>query len=71
MVRHGATGFMEEDLATAFFQALELDGDACIEFALDHSWERSTDRFLAAQAPIDWGSSSPEASETVVETGAR
>jgi glycosyltransferase involved in cell wall biosynthesis len=55
VVRHGATGFMEENLDKAFYQALELDGDACIEFALDHSWERSTDRFLAAQAPIDWG----------------
>ena len=55
VVRHGATGFMEDDLHKAFFQALELVGDACIEFAHDHSWERSTDRFLAAQVPMDWG----------------
>ncbi len=54
---------MEDDLASAFFQALELDGDACIEFALDHSWERSTDRVLAAQVPIDWDRSAPQASK--------
>ncbi len=50
----GATGFMDEDLRQAFFKALELDGDACLEFAHDHSWQRSTERFLKFQTQIDW-----------------
>lgn len=75
VVQNGATGCLDEDLSQAFFRALNLDGDACIEYALDHSWERSTDRFLAAQVPIDWGSSSPErarpaeSSESAAESG--
>ena len=57
VIRPGATGVMDEDLRAAFFKALELDSDACIEFALDHSWQRSTERFLSFQTAIDWGGS--------------
>lgn len=57
VVRQGATGFMDEDLRAAFFRALELDSDACIEFALDHSWQRSTERFLSFQTAIGRGGS--------------
>lgn len=53
VIQQGSTGFMDEDLHAAFFKALELDSDACIEFALDHSWQRSTERFLGFQKPID------------------
>ncbi len=54
LVVPGSTGYLDEDLRAAFFRALELDSDACIEFALDHSWQRSTERFLNFQTPIDW-----------------
>lgn len=54
VIRQGSTGVMDEDLERAFFGALELDGEACIEFALDHSWQRSTERLLSFQTPIDW-----------------
>ncbi|MEM1412498.1 MAG: glycosyltransferase family 1 protein [Pseudomonadota bacterium] len=55
VIRQHATGVMDEDLGKAFYKALELDGDACIEFAQDHSWQRSTERLLSFQVPIDWG----------------
>ncbi|HET6564770.1 MAG TPA: glycosyltransferase, partial [Xanthomonadales bacterium] len=45
----GSTGAMDEDLEAAIFRALALDGDACIEFAREHSWRRSTERFLSFQ----------------------
>ena len=40
---------MDEDLATAIYRALALDGEACIEFAQYHSWQKSTERFLKFQ----------------------
>ncbi len=58
LVIPGSTGYLDEDLASAFFKALELDSDACIEFALDHSWQRSTERFLSFQTQIDWSGGS-------------
>jgi glycosyltransferase involved in cell wall biosynthesis len=55
VVRQGSTGVLHESLDQAFFGALELDSNACIEFALDHSWQRSTQRLLGFQTRIDWG----------------
>jgi glycosyltransferase involved in cell wall biosynthesis len=52
VVVNGSTGILDWDLKKAILQALTLDGDACIEFALDHSWENSTKRFLSLQTPI-------------------
>lgn len=49
LVREGSTGALDENLEAAFFRALKLDGDACIEFALDHNWKKSTERFLQYQ----------------------
>jgi len=49
VIREGSTGAMDENLAEAVFRALRLDGEACIEFAQHHSWERSTQRFLKFQ----------------------
>ena len=54
VIRQGSTGVIDEDLARAFFGALELDSEAPIEFALDHSWQRSTERLLDFQTRIDW-----------------
>jgi hypothetical protein len=67
VVRDGSTGALDEDLRKAFFRALELDGDACVEFALDHSWDRSTDRFLGFQTCID---KDDEEAEDLEKTGA-
>jgi len=52
VVVNRSTGILDRDLKRAILQALTLDGDACIEFALEHSWENSTDRFLAFQTQI-------------------
>jgi len=49
LLTEGSTGAMDEDLRTAIFRALALDGEACIEFAQEHSWRRSTENFLLFQ----------------------
>jgi glycosyltransferase involved in cell wall biosynthesis len=49
VIQEGSTGAMDEDLAAAIFRALALDGEACIEFAQYHSWQKSTERFLKFQ----------------------
>lgn len=52
VIREGSTGAMHADLKKAVFKALTLDGSAGVEFAREHSWQRSTDRFLGFQVPI-------------------
>jgi glycosyltransferase involved in cell wall biosynthesis len=49
MLIEGCTGALDEDLRAAVFRALRLDGDACVEFAREHSWHRSTQTFLSYQ----------------------
>jgi glycosyltransferase involved in cell wall biosynthesis len=53
VIRDGSTGAMDDDLETAVYRALAMDPAACIEFAEHHSWKRSTQRFLAAQLPVN------------------
>lgn len=52
VVVNGSTGSLNTDLKKAILQALTLDGDACLEFAMDHNWENSTHRFLNSQTQI-------------------
>jgi glycosyltransferase involved in cell wall biosynthesis len=49
VVAPGRTGALDKNLAKAVFNALKLDGKACLEFAREHSWEHSTERFLGFQ----------------------
>jgi len=56
VVVNRSSGILDPDLKQAVLQALTLDGDACIEYALEHSWENSTNRFLAYQTQIDTAS---------------
>jgi glycosyltransferase involved in cell wall biosynthesis len=51
VVRHGETGVLDEDLATAVRGALGLDREACRRQALEHSWERATEEFCAHLVP--------------------
>ena len=64
VIKEGSTGAMDEDLASAVYRALSLDGEACIEFAQYHSWARSTERFLKHQRPA------PAGDERVPRSGA-
>ena len=64
VIRDGSTGAMDEDLETAYFRALAIDPAACIEFAEEHSWKRSTQRFLSSQRPAD---RDPPAAEAVTK----
>lgn len=53
LVTEGSTGALDGDLKAAIYRALALDGDACIEFAREHSWRRSTENFLRYQKLTD------------------
>lgn len=63
VIKEGSTGAMDEDLAAAVYRALRLDGEACIEFAQYHSWQRSTERFLQLQRPTPAAAGAQTATE--------
>ncbi|HWM29741.1 MAG TPA: glycosyltransferase family 1 protein [Woeseiaceae bacterium] len=50
VVRPGITGVLDENLERACMAALELDRNACRNFAESRSWRRSTEQFLAQLA---------------------
>ena len=45
VVRDGVTDALNTDLRLATPAALDLDGDACREYAISHSWQWATDQF--------------------------
>lgn len=47
VVRHGITGWLDEDLQRAALGALSLDRAACLQATADCSWEKATGQFLA------------------------
>ena len=53
VIRDGSTGAMDDDLEAAVFRALAMDPHACREYAESNNWKRSTQRFLAAQLPVN------------------
>jgi len=52
IIRQGETGFLDEDLGRAVIQAMEIDGRKCREFALSHTWTKSTRQFFENLALI-------------------
>lgn len=46
VVQNGATGVLDEDLRKAVLAALEVDGRACRDFALQRTWRAATEQFL-------------------------
>jgi glycosyltransferase involved in cell wall biosynthesis len=52
LVREGSTGALDEDLKSAVFRAFRLSSESCVEFAHNHSWFRSTQRFLSHLHPV-------------------
>lgn len=52
VVRHGVTGILSERLEEACFETLSLDREDCRRFALESSWERSTEQFERHLAPM-------------------
>ena len=63
VIKDGSTGALDEDLAAAVYRALRLDGEACIEFAQYHSWQRSTERFFHLQRPAPAAAGAPTAGD--------
>lgn len=53
VVRPGRTGVLDEDLGRAVHAALDLDPQACLRQAREHSWEAATRVFLGHLAPVD------------------
>lgn len=51
VVRHGKTGILDQDLGVAVEKALTLDGAACREHALNHTWEAATALFKQNLVP--------------------
>lgn len=47
VVRHGETGYLDEDLGRAALAALKLDAATCRTAALAYTWEACTRQFLA------------------------
>jgi glycosyltransferase involved in cell wall biosynthesis len=52
LIREGSTGALDEDLKSAIFRAFRLDSESCVEFAQNHSWLRSTRRFVSHLQPL-------------------
>jgi glycosyltransferase involved in cell wall biosynthesis len=50
VVRHGETGYLDDDLGEACRQALQLDRSACRRYAETFSWQRCTADFVARLA---------------------
>lgn len=53
VVKHGVTGVLHEDIATAARKALKLDRSQCREWALQHTWQNCADLFLNALEKIE------------------
>lgn len=47
VVRHGETGYLDDDLGMACREAVKLDGGAPRHYAEGRSWQRSTEQFLS------------------------
>jgi hypothetical protein len=45
VIRQGVTGVLDEDLAAAVRGALQLSREDCRNYALEHTWEASTQQF--------------------------
>jgi glycosyltransferase involved in cell wall biosynthesis len=46
IIRHGETGFLDENLGKAVAQAMTIDGRKCREYALSHDWTGSVKEFI-------------------------
>jgi glycosyltransferase involved in cell wall biosynthesis len=51
VIRHGETGYLDEDLGTACRHAIKLNGGAPRRYAESRSWEHSTRQFVSHLAP--------------------
>lgn len=51
VVQNKVTGVVHEDLRTAVLGALQLNPEACRDYALRHTWDAATQQFLTNLAP--------------------
>ena len=55
VVRHGETGILDEDLGRAALAALDLSGERCRQYALEHTWEAASRQFFDNLVPACTG----------------
>jgi len=55
VVRHGETGILDEDLGRAALAALDLSGERCRQYALEHGWEAASRQFFDNLVPAGTG----------------
>lgn len=65
VVKHGVTGWLDEDLNVAVDKALSMSPQDCREYALGFTWERATRQFLANLAPRSSASTSTARARTM------
>jgi glycosyltransferase involved in cell wall biosynthesis len=53
VVQDGITGVLNDDLRAAALAALELDGQACRQYASERSWLNATRQFFGNLAPVN------------------
>lgn len=46
VIINGYNGWMHDDLQTAVMKCLDINPEACRQYALSHTWEECTDQFL-------------------------
>jgi glycosyltransferase involved in cell wall biosynthesis len=59
VVDGSGVGFLQEDLAAAARQAIAIPAEACRAYALQFSWRRSAEQFLANLQPFDPATNTP------------
>ena len=52
LIFDGANGALDENLTAAYYRALSIEPEACVEFAERFSWERCTAQFVKQLRPI-------------------
>ena len=52
VINGSAVGFLDEDLAGAARRALDVPPEACRDYALQFSWQRSSEQFLSNLQPF-------------------
>ncbi|MFB6260407.1 MAG: glycosyltransferase, partial [Thiohalorhabdaceae bacterium] len=67
LITPGVTGSMDEDLGHAAREAVSLDGTACREYALAHSWRTATKEFVANLEPVPVAAGTATQSATISE----
>lgn len=54
VVRHGETGYLDDDLGKAVREALKLDPSACLAYARSRTWQACAELLVSYLARFEW-----------------